>query len=70
MSAISYPAVRLVILTRTRGIRDLVISIIAVDEVLHDGAALEQADRAAISEGIRQGRDTPVGVDIQEPLLL
>lgn len=46
------------------------VGIISVDEILHDGAALEQADLLAIGEGVRQGWNTPIGVDVEEPLLL
>lgn len=46
------------------------VLIVAVDEILHDGAALKQVDGAAVGKGVRQRRDAAVGVDVEEPLLL
>jgi hypothetical protein len=37
----THPALGLVVLPRAKGIGDLVILIVAVDQVLHDSAALE-----------------------------
>ena len=44
--------------------------VVAVDKVLHDGAALEQVDGLAVCERIRQGRNASVGVDLEKPWLL
>lgn len=52
------------------GIRDLVLRVIAINKILHDGPTLEQADGSPVREGVRQSRDTPIGVDLQEPRLL
>lgn len=43
------------------------LAIIPIDEVLHNAPALENANRLAIGELIRQSRDAAVGIDLQEP---
>ena len=46
------------------------LRVVAVDQVLHDGAALKQADGRAVGEGVGQRGDAAVGVDLKEPGLL
>lgn len=46
------------------------VAVVASDEVLHDGAGLEEGDGRPIGEGIGEGRDTPIGVQGEEPGLL
>lgn len=64
------PVVRLIILPRAPRIRALVLGVVTVNKVLHDGTTLEQVDRLAVREGVRQGRNTSIGVDLEEPGLL
>ena len=64
------PIIGLVVLPRPAGVRQLVVRVVAVNEILHDGTALEQVDRLAISEGVRYGRNASIGVDLEEPGLL
>jgi hypothetical protein len=52
------------------GVRHLVLRVVAVDQVLHDGAALKQADGRPVGEGVGQRGDAAVGVDLEEPGLL
>ncbi len=51
-------------------IRDFVLCVIAVDQVLHHGSALKETNRFAIREGVSESRDAPVRVDLEEPWLL
>jgi hypothetical protein len=44
-----------------------VVGIVALDEVLHDGARLEQVDGLAVGEGVGQGGNAAIGVDGEEP---
>ena len=46
------------------------LGVVAVHEVLHDRTALKQSDKFAVGELVGQCRNTPVGVDLQEPRLL
>ena len=46
------------------------LGVIAVDEVLQDGTALENTDGLAVGEGVGQGGDAAVGVDLEKPRLL
>lgn len=46
------------------------VLVVFINEVLHDGTALKQTDLLAIRNGIRQSRDTAIGVDLKEPWLL
>lgn len=63
------PVVHLIVLSRALRVRDLVLGIILVDEVLLDAATLEQADLFPVGEGVGEGGDTAVGVDLEEPRL-
>ena len=51
-------------------VRDFVLWIIAIDQVLHHGSALKETNEFAIREGVSESRDTPVWVDLEEPRLL
>lgn len=66
----TYPVVHLPVLPRAVGVGDLVVLVVAVHEVLHDGGAFEQPDGLAVLEDICEGRDAAVGVDLEEPWLL
>lgn len=46
------------------------VSVVALDEVLHNRAALKQTDELAVGKGVGQGRDAAIGVDLEEPWLL
>lgn len=64
------PVVHLIPLAGALGIRDLVLGIVALNEVLHDASRLEQVDGLTISELVGQCRNTTIRVDGQEPILL
>lgn len=44
--------------------------VVAVDEVLQNSSALKDADGLPVGEGVGEGGDPPVGVDLEEPRLL
>lgn len=67
---VAYPAVHFIVLARAPGVRDLVFRVVAFHKVLHDGAALEEADGRAVREDIGQCGDAAVGVNFEEPGLL
>lgn len=46
------------------------VLVVLLDQVLLDAPGLEEVDGLAVREGVRQGGDTAVGVDGQEPGLL
>jgi len=46
------------------------LRVVPVDEILHNGTALEQPDRASVGKGVRQGGNPAIGVYFQEPVLL
>lgn len=46
------------------------VLVVPVDQVLQDGTALEYADLLAVGEGIRDGGNATIGVDLEEPRLL
>ena len=61
------PIVHLVALARAGRVADFVLDVvILLDEVLHYGAGFEEADCAAIGEGVGEGGDAAVGVDTEE----
>ncbi|TLD10659.1 hypothetical protein PgNI_05816 [Pyricularia grisea] len=64
------PVLDLVVLSGTVGVRHLVLRVITVHEVLHDGGALKQVDGLAIGKSVGQCWDATVGVDVKKPLLL
>lgn len=51
----THPAVDIVVLPGAPGVRDLVVRIITVGEVLQDGAALEDVDRLAVLKFVLHG---------------
>jgi hypothetical protein len=61
------PVVGLVVFAGALGIRDLVLGVITLGQVLKDTARLEQTDCLSVSEGIGQCGDATVGVDLEEP---
>lgn len=63
------PVVDLVRLTRALGVADEVIFIVLLNEILHDRAGLEEPNCLTIFEGVRQSRDSTVGVDFEKPRL-
>lgn len=64
------PVVHVVPLAATLGVRDLVISIVTLDQVLHNASGFEQVDRLAIRKLVGEGWNTAIGVDSEEPILL
>jgi hypothetical protein len=54
-------------LTRAFGEGDLVVWVVLRDEVLQDATGLKQTDLLAVAEGVRQGGDAAVGVDLEKP---
>lgn len=46
------PVVHLVVLPCALGETDLVLCVVALDEILHDATALEEVDGLAVSEGV------------------
>ena len=46
------------------------VLVVAVHEVLQYGAALKEPDGRSISQGISQGRNPSIGVDLKKPVLL
>lgn len=66
----AYPVIDLPMLPRAVGVRDLVVLVISVHKVLHDGGTLKKPNGLAIFKGVRQGGDAAIGVDLQEPRLL
>ncbi len=64
------PVGHLVVFTRARGKADTVVTVVLLDQILEDAAGLEDADRLAVGEGVGDGRDAPVRVDLEEPRLL
>ena len=61
------PVINLIMFLCTAGIAVLVPRVVFGGQVLQDGAGFEEADRAAAVEGVGQGRDAAVGVDLEEP---
>lgn len=64
------PIVHLIVLSCAGSVADLVILVVARDQILHDGARLEEIDRLAVGEGVRQGGDASIGIHGEEPRLL
>lgn len=67
---VEQPVVRLVVLATSFGVRDFVLGVVSLHEVLHDASRLEQVDGLTIGEFIGQGRDAAIRVDGKEPVLL
>lgn len=44
--------------------------VISIDQVLQDGATLKDSELFTSFISVGEGRDTPVGVDLEEPILL
>lgn len=61
------PVVHLVVFAAALGEGDLVVGVVLLRKVLEDAAGFEEADLLAIGESVRQGRDTTIGVDLEEP---
>jgi len=57
------PVVDLVGLAGAAGVRDLVLGVVLLDEVLLDGAGFEEVDGLPVAEGVGQCWDAAVGVD-------
>lgn len=64
------PIVHLVPFSRAFGIANLIIGVVAFNEVLHDASRLEQVDSLTISELVCQRRNATIWVDCQEPVFL
>lgn len=65
----AYPAGDFPVLGSTLGVRNLVVLVVPLHEVLQDGAALKDANLLAV-QGICEGGNAAIGVDVEEPLLL
>lgn len=52
-----------------RGKRELVVSIVSLDEVLHDSAAFKYGDAFTVGCRIRDCGDAAIGIDFQKPWL-
>lgn len=61
------PVDHLVVLARAGRVRDLVVLVVLVDQVLQDASRLEDADLLAVCERVRNRGDASVGVDFKEP---
>ena len=57
-------------LPRAVRVGNLPLRVVAVDEVLHDGAALKEIDLLAVGELVGDGGDAAIRVDLAEPGLL
>ena len=57
------PVVGFKVFTGPRWVADFVLGVVAFNEVLHDATGLEQSDLLPVGELVRQGGDTPVGVE-------
>lgn len=65
------PVVDFVALARAGRVADFVTdAVVLLDEVLHDGARFEEADRLTVGKGVGEGGDAAVGVDGEEEGLL
>lgn len=64
------PVVSLVVFLRAADVADLVVFVVLVDQVLSDTAGLEHGDGPAAVEGVGNGGDAAIGVDLEEPRLL
>lgn len=64
------PRVHFIVFAGPAGVRQFVGRVVAVDEVLQDGAGFEEVDGGAVGEGVCDGRDPPIGVDGEVPWLL
>lgn len=62
--------VHLIPLASSLGITDLVLSIVAFDEVLHDRSRLEEIDGFSIGESVSERWNASIGIDGREPWLL
>lgn len=66
----THPARHLPVLLRPTRIRNLEITIVPVHKILQNGSTLPDFQLGAVTLLVDEGRDTAVGVDIEEPLLL
>jgi hypothetical protein len=57
-------------LSRSKRIANLEILVVPSNQVLHYAAALEYPNLVPVSERIRNGRDTSIGIDLREPIRL
>jgi hypothetical protein len=64
------PVVHLIPLPRSFRIADLVVFVVPGNQILHDRSRLEEVDRLSVRECVCESWDAPVGVDLQEPILL
>ena len=48
----------------------MVDAVVLFDEVLHDGAGFEEADRLTVGKGVGEGGNAAVGIDGKEKGLL
>ena len=66
----TYPASRLPVLFGPMRIRDLVVHIVPIHQILQDGTAFPDLEPLTDLVGVDEGWDSTVGVDVEVPLLL
>lgn len=64
-----YPACHLPVLFAAMGIRNLVVLVVPVHEILQDGATFPDLELMATLVRVDDGRNASVGVDVEIPLL-
>jgi hypothetical protein len=64
-----YPVCHLPVLFGPTGIRDLVVPVVPVYEILQDGTAFPDFELLAVLVRVDDGWDAAVGVDVEVPLL-
>jgi hypothetical protein len=57
------------VLTGVLCIRNLVVLVVAINNVFKDGSAFKDTDLLPIGPCIRDGGNSAIGVDLQEPRL-
>jgi hypothetical protein len=44
-----------------------VVLVITVDKILHDGSAFKESNGLPVREGVCEGRNSSIGVDLEKP---
>ena len=57
-------------LPATDGIRQLVVCIVSVDQILHNAPTLEDSNLLAVGKSVGQCWDAAIWIDLEEPRLL
>lgn len=66
----TYPVIHLIELSRSTWIRDLVVFVILIHQILLNTSRFKQANSLPIRESIRQSWNPSIRIDLQEPWLL